>query len=247
MERELTTEQLRLIEMSFSGVLNEADQALFDQYLKEDPLFLTEFEFQTELKKALVHQNKSEFKELLVQIESTYSKRSGSFRPWWTATAAAILLISVTSVVYLFSPSSKNVDLVSVYFQPQTNIHYPITRSFQNSSLRDKAFIAYEAGEWEKASVLIDSLARTEPSLPLNLYRANLLLLEGRFEQAIPLLEDFVESNDPYADRALWYLALAYLGLKNTEKSSEYVEMVIQGKHFPYEKAIELRDRLASF
>lgn len=246
MKRELTTEQLDLIEASFAGVLEEADSALFDQYLKNDHLFREEVEFQLELKKALKHKDRREFKELLVQIESTYSKPRSGFRHWWTATAAAILLLSVSSVVYLFSPSSKNVDLVSAYFQPQTNIHYPITRSFQNSSLQDQAFIAYQAGEWDKAAVLLDSLARTEPRIDLNLYQANLLLINRRFEQAIPLLEQFLESEDPYADRALWYLALAYLGLENTEKSSEYLEMVIQGKHFPFEKAAELKEKLSN-
>jgi len=243
MQRDLTPNQLRLIEESILGQLNEKDQAMFDHNLQEDSYFREEYEFHIDLTKALHYQDHSDFKKILHTIEATRAtstdKRTSTWQ-FWAAAAAFLFITGFIVVTQLWSTSPS--DLVAVYFEPQTNIHNPITRSGVNSDLQTEAFLAYDSQEWDKASVLFDSLARIEPKSAFDLYRANLLMLQKKYDSAIPILEQFNKSDDPYSDRALWYLALSHLGLGNKESTLQYLDLLIQNQSHPLKEAQELRD-----
>lgn len=246
MKRDLTTEQHKLIEAQLLGRLSKEEKVLFDSYQKEDPLFLEEYEFQLAVKKALQYQDTIDFSNQLKKIESQYSGKTSKLRFWWPYVAAAVFLVGalmVLSRVWIIEPHS---ELVVIYFEPQTNIHYPITRSSQDANLRDRAFFAYESQEWERAGILFDSLMQVDKSADILFYRSNLLMIDQAYEEAIPLLEDFRSSGDLYSDRALWYLALSHLGLGNTAEAVGFLEEIIKTNGYPTQKARDLLEEIRS-
>jgi tetratricopeptide (TPR) repeat protein len=245
MERDLPTEKQTLLDAYFLGRMSEADRALFEEYLQQDAAFREAFEFQTDLKKALQHQDVTAFRKQLNAIEAKrWTNRP--FKPMilvWIS-AAILLLISTILIYNSGTNNASEQDLYAQYFRPQANIHYPITRNTSDLSLQYHVFIAYESNNWTTAKSLLDSALSIEQRPELAFYLANIYLVEKNYEAAIPLLEQFLESEDSFSDRALWYLALAYIGLEHKDHAIHYLNEVIRTQSYPHEQASELLIKL---
>ncbi len=245
MEKDLPIDKQALLDAFFSGRLNDTEQKHFDDYLEGDASFREAYEFQTDVKKALQYQDIAAFRDQLKSIEAgTTVKQSGGriLRIWLSA--AVVMLVAGYLVYSTVWRIESNQDLVQHYFDVQANIHYPITRSAQDPSLEYQAFIAYESQNWPLAQLLLDSAMTVDYRPEFALYLANVYMVEKRFEQAIPLLEHYLESGDMYSDRALWFLALSHLALKKKDRSVEYLNEMVRLQSYPHEQAMELLSKL---
>jgi tetratricopeptide (TPR) repeat protein len=135
-------------------------------------------------------------------------------------------------------------DLFQHYFDVQANIHNPITRSAQEPSVEYQAFVAYESQNWPLAQSLLDSAMSVDNRPEYALYLANVYMVQRRFDQALPLLEHYLESGDMYSDRALWFLALSHLALDQKDRSIEYLNEMVRLQSYPHEQAAELLSKL---
>jgi tetratricopeptide (TPR) repeat protein len=247
MERELPSDQQELLDAYFTGSLNDDMLLAIDKLLAEDESFREAFEFQSDVCKALVHQDQADFRATLLRIESQSDRKINRLPARWTAAIAAALLLIAT---WLFYPSNPQIDtestLVSHYFTPQANIHFPITRNTASNTLAYRAFSAYETQDWPMAESLLDSAIRSDNRSEMYLYLANVYMAEGRFGEAIPLLEHFRISGDAHSDRASWYLALCHVAIGKSNQAKTYLNETIERRAYPYERAQELLYRLQS-
>jgi tetratricopeptide (TPR) repeat protein len=241
MEKDLPIDKQVLLDAFFSGRLDDTGRKRFDEYLEEDAAFREEYEFQTEIKKALQHQDIAAFRDQLHSIEAKLSAGKPNRNALWIWMSAAVVLLIASVLLYISGKDvSTKQDLYAQYFRPQANIHYPITRNARDASLEYQAYLAYETENWALAANLLDSAMSTVQRPELAFYLANAFMAENRYDDAIPLLEDYRNSGDEYADRASWYLALSHLALGENDSAKSYLVEVVRTQSYPHELASEL-------
>jgi len=245
MEKDLPIDKQALLDAFFSGRLDDTERKRFEEYLEEDVAFREAYEFQTDVKKALQHQDIAAFRDQLNSIEAGRTvKQSDSRKLWIWLSAASVLLVAGYLVYSTVWRIESEKDLFQQYFDVQANIHYPITRSAQEPSLEYQVFIAYESQNWPLAQSLLDSAMSVDHRPEFALYLANVYMVQRRFDQAIPLLEHYLKSGDMYSDRALWFLALSHLALDQKDRSIEYLNEMVRLQSYPHEQATELLSKL---
>ena len=245
MEKDLPIDKQALLDAFFSGRLDDTERKRFDEYFEEDAAFREAYEFQTDVKKALQHQDIAAFRDQLKSIEASRTVEQSYGRMLWVWLSAAAVVIVAGYLVYSTAwRIESDQDLFQHYFDVQANIHNPITRSAQEPSVEYQAFVAYESQNWPLAQSLLDSAMSVDNRPEYALYLANVYMVQRRFDQALPLLEHYLESGDMYSDRALWFLALSHLALDQKDRSIEYLNEMVRLQSYPHEQAAELLSKL---
>ncbi|WP_282086693.1 tetratricopeptide repeat protein [Aquimarina algiphila] len=234
-----------LIIKHFEGTLSTEEAKLFDQFIKEDPEFEKEVYFQTDVQLALKKEEESEIKSLFEKLEEEYtnpkktSKKFGVAKIWIAAASIAIL-IGCGVWFALQNSTIAGEDLYASYFQPYQNVVHPLIRGIQEKDQKTLAFEAYERGQYDVASELFDKLYQKHQEPYYLFYKANALMKLNRIQEAIPLLEKHLTTDDSLKEKSVWYLALSHLKTKNYPQSKSYLKEIIQDKKYNYKKAKEL-------
>ena len=87
---------------------------------------------------------------------------------------------------------------------------------------------------------MFEELHNTEGTDYYLFYMANSHLELGNAEAAIELLNEFSGTEDKLADRAGWYLAMAYLQMDDKEQAKAELTKVVEDKAYNANKAEEL-------
>ncbi len=244
----------RLLEKFLQGKLTETEQQEFDSLLKNDPAFKEEVEFQTDVMRAVIAEEDGNFAEMLsdfesearneeqqiVQVESTGAKR---FPTKWLVAASIAILAALT---YFFTLNQANdpKDLFAENFKPYRNVTHPITRGEEPADHKTKAFLAYSKGEYKEALPLFTELYASEKEPYYLFYKANALIQLNRAAEAVPLLQEHLKTQDSLTDKSNWYLAMAYLQLKDIEKAKQALQRVVDTNAYKMEDAKQLLDEL---
>ncbi|MFZ2905783.1 MAG: hypothetical protein WAZ98_06245 [Cyclobacteriaceae bacterium] len=206
----------RYLERSLSG----QEKEMFEERLRKEPLLKTMYQEHQQLIKGIRYAHLQGKLEQLRILETTLPRLRGkqihlnniSLQRYWKplAAAASIALIAVTIV--LWNREDDPAQLYASYFDPYPNYFEPIVRNGKESiTKRTQAFQAYEAGDYQQASLLFSELLieKKEPGMLLLQGNANLIL--GNTTEArnnfITLINDF----DDYDNQGKWYLGLSYL------------------------------------
>ena len=240
MEPDIRASYDRLLELFFLGEISEAEYQQLRDLIDNNSDLKEDFDFQIALKESLVKKDQSAFRQKLQNIEKRdYSPVKQNWFIWLSA--ASVLLVAGYFIYSSFNQALTSSDeLYLAYFEPQRNITYPITRSEPEIELDYRAFLAYENADWAQAVVLFDSLRQVSPDPVIDFYTANAYMAQGSFDDAIQLLIDFKASDSPLAERADWYLALAYLQMDDLSEAKMYLQNIIDNETYPKEKALEL-------
>lgn len=145
-------------------------------------------------------------------VNTTATVRTLGPRPAWRRFAPALaagLALLVALALWLWPAAAVgHEELFAAHFQPYENLAVDLTRT-DDPSPAERAFTAYEAGEYERAAKLMQEL---DDRPAYRFYRAQALLASGNHTAAIPLLNDLMEASDfPLRNQARWYYALAKL------------------------------------
>lgn len=236
-----------LINGYFESTLSQDQLEEVNRLLETDSEFVSEFEFQKELQVSLKKEERQDIKEMLSNLAAEKAKpetKVFQLRPWLAAASIA-LLVGLGSWFLFFNSSDLNTaELYASNFTPYDNVIHPIERGNQLEDLKTQAFTAYENEEYPEALELFKELHAKQNDSYIDFYSAMVLMQLNKQEQAIPLLEGYIEKEGELADRASWYLALAYLKIGDIAKSKEQLNVLVKKNGFKAKTAEELLDKL---
>ena len=236
-----------LIEKYFSKQLTTDESLEFEKFYKSDLNFKQEVDFLKDLKSVSEVEDDLQFKKQLDSYESEYIQQEKSTVIKWLKpliAVAAILTISL-SVYFLMNPSLNEEQLFSNYFEPSKNVSAPIVRSDTDETTVNNAFIAYSEADYKEAITLFDNAYQNSKNSELLFYEGNAYLALGDTDNAITKFEEHLNYSDILTHRSHWYLALAYLKSKNTEKAKlELKALMDSGETFKNEEAKSLLKKL---
>lgn len=253
----------KMLEKFTEGKLTTAEQKEFDRLYDTDLNFRTEVDFHTNISRVAEAEDDDAFREMLTSFEAeallttkrddkvnnapphneieAKSKKTGLKRlPARWLVAASIALIA--GLAYIFMPASptSNQDLFNQNFQPYPNVVHPVVRGEEGPELKTKAFVAYEKKEYTSAIALFAELYSESEEPDYLFYQANALLQLNRGQEAIPLLQNHLESGDKLAEKSAWYLAMAYLQVDDSENAQNMLQSVVDDGGFKAQEAKKL-------
>lgn len=217
------------------------------QLLASDSEFAAEYEFQKELQISLKKEERRDLKAMFNSLseENTPSKaKVFQLRPWLVAASIA-MIVGLAAWFLFFNTSGLNTDqLYAANFAPYDNVIHPIERGNQLEDLKSRAFTAYENEEYPAALQLFEELHIKQNDSYIDFYSAMVLMQLQQQEEAIPLLQGYIEKDGELKERAIWYLALAHLKQNEIEQSKMQLQILTQKKGFKSEASEKLLEQL---
>ncbi len=245
-----------LINGYFEGSLSESQSAEFERLRETDTGFAADFEFERELQSALKKEERQEIKSLFsnLDIETVADSKDSRFkktetkvisiRPWLVA-ASIVFLLGLGSWLLFFNSPDLNTDqLYAANFAPYENVVHPIERGEQLEDMKTRAFTAYEDADYSLALKLFKELQVQQNDPYISFYEAIVLMQLNKHQEAIPLLEGYIENDGQLKDRATWYLALAYLKQNNIAESKTQLEKLVKMGSFKEDASEALLNEL---
>lgn len=219
-----------LFESYLSGTLTEDEIASFENNLKNNATFNTEFNTYKDLSGFLEHKFKHEeasiaFQKNLKNISNSYfqkletPKKSIKFKPWQYAIAASIVLFfgiqffnSLATPTYAKYTSYDTISLT--------------VRGSQNKILTN-AQEAFNSKKFMEAETYFTQLLETDSNNnELKLYKAFSQIELNTYNEADTILNTLSKGNSVYKNKATWYLALSKLKQKDYKASIEVLKTI---------------------
>ena len=133
-----------LIDRYFENSLSPKEQQLFNDLLQNNSEFMTEFQFQKDLKKIIAVKQQEDLKSTLIEIENRSQKNSRFMlipKKWMIAASFLILTsLGIWGIQSKYFPSNE--AIYANYFEPSRNIVQPIVRGENLNTIEYRAFVA---------------------------------------------------------------------------------------------------------
>ncbi|WP_044403171.1 tol-pal system YbgF family protein [Lacinutrix sp. Hel_I_90] len=222
----------------FSNTLTEAQRLEFNKRLETNTEFNAEFEFESNLKRAIKHETNASLKTKLKGFESTVKAKDKSRKVSvfnWKIAASMVFLLGSSWFAYTTFFGVDYNDLYAANFQEYPNTEYAITRSDSMDSPERKAFVAYEAGDYENAVKAFERINTAHKKAYHQFYIAQAYLKLGKADKAKALLKAIVSENEKFSGESQWYLAL--IALKEKDKVEAIKQLSKLTENYGYNKS----------
>ncbi len=252
----MKSEYLDLLDVYFSGALDEQELQSLENQLKTDARLEELFREYRDLRKGIDYSIMKTLKEDLHALEATLPevriKSQTGFqeeeptigrRFVLLKVAAALILIAVSIVVVfqLQQPSSPQ-ELFSQYFEPYPNEFVSAKRGDDvTADPMVQAFQAYDSQNYNVAIAGFTRLLDVEENEMVLFYLGSAQLSQNQSQTAIATFERFLEISQDYRTEATWYLALSYLKENRAEAARSLLEEIKDDQKFGQETAKILR------
>ncbi|AUC83607.1 tetratricopeptide repeat protein [Lacinutrix sp. Bg11-31] len=222
----------------FSNSLTENELIDFNKRIETDAEFKADFEFENNLKQAIKQNNTTELKEKLKVFEAEISvKEPRTTKPQfnWRIAASIVLFIGAGWFGYnaLFGVDYNNI--YNANFNNYPNTEFTITRSDTVDSYERKAFVAYEAQDYDNAILNFNTIPVAEQKGYQDFYVALSYLNNNDSEKAKDLFKKTVAYNKMFVAESHWYLAL--VAIKQKDKIAAIKQLRILLENFDYNKS----------
>ncbi len=268
----LTDLDINLIERRLDNQLSKLELQFFNERLRSDPAFKEGFDSYQDAITAIYLASEVDVMTILKAEQAkltSYIKSSTHVKPlrpvykppilrgWLAAASIAVLGVAVYWIAF------KNDDnmpekLLATYYEPKINTWTKSLRDNEESERQKQkaiekygeiegtqlfnALTLYDNGAFEQATKSFNALHLQNDTLYL--YQANALLECNKAKEAITVLER-ISPTSPSNHEAQWYSAMAYLKLKNIEKTKEILRgLAIEGNKGYQAKSKDLLERL---
>lgn len=222
-----------------SGQMAPDEQTAFENTMENDASLRLALQEALRLQTAAYHAGRQEFKaELAKELEALRESAPTkviSFRPWYLA-AAAVVLIALG--FWLLRPAQLSPEqLYSMHYEAPPGISY---RGGDIDSLKQLAFIAYNQKNYFSAQEQFKSLLQIDTLTQ----RGAILFYLGISQMENELYEEAVSSfstirQDAYAPEARWFEALALLKMgKLVQAKAMFQGIGSSNPHFQEAQAI---------
>lgn len=234
-----------LINNYFSRSLTQNERQEIRHLLKTDPEFKERFEFEKDVRSALISEKKEKLRSTFRNVEKNQPKaesNNSNLTKYLIAASIAILL-GFLGFNYFNAPIT-NEKLFAQNFEPYRNIIEPVTRANGTKTEKQKAFEDYENGAYKIAIASFEKLYESTGETYYLFYIANAEMAEKNTTAAIKTLETHQRYKDEFSEKSQWYLALAYLSNNETEKAKTLLKTILENETYNYKKARELLKNL---
>lgn len=217
----------------FSNSLNAEQELLFNKLLEEDEAFKQQFEYESNLKRAIKEKRHLDLKQKLKGFETNIEKPKKPKRKisYLSLAASVVLLISAGWFGYQSLFGFNSSKLYQENFKAYPNTVYTITRSDSINSLEREAFVAYESEAYQLA---IDKFNQADSKDYFTFYKAQSFLNLGNTTKAKELFQQIIKQNKKFVAESYWYLSLSYL--KENDKTNALNNLKKLVSDFNYKK-----------
>lgn len=253
------------IEEYLLSKMNEEDEQLFEEQLRQDPNLKEEVELtaliigsarkiglKTE-RDSVTADNKADWEILKSassdEVESlTKGKSRTKIVPWLTGSVAAVVLLFI--VIHFNNQASSTDKLYASYYKPfeeEPILHRGADVMDEGTTeLLDDALQHYANHQYNSALDLLNKVA-PEYADQIVVYKSICLLETKQPKQAAQVLSsalvEYGEGWEYYQD-AQWYLSLAYLKSKQKEEAMAVLEQIVKAERVYAEQAGKLLEGL---
>jgi|GEM_PF-5335668 len=232
--------QLELIGKYISNSLSPSEDKEFHAQLNNQ-VFRDELLLQGQMVDILSDSKDKELREYLNAYAQDKGKKNTSFflEPYVKYAAVFVLLIAAFFLFKQFS-GGTNIDTLALVEKYDTRYPAEIVQRGAASEMTQEyksAMSVYANQNYKEAYNAFNNLTTQSPKIEL--YKANCLLAQKEYTKAITLLNQ-IKGNETIeigiAENRDWYLAIAHLGNKDTEKSRELLVNISQNKNHIFNK-----------
>lgn len=158
----------------------------------------------------------------------------------WILSAAAVLILGVFLVQYLFPQKKSMHELYAANYSVEK---LSVERGENNDSLR-KIVELYNAGHYSIAIPHLQEYTDAHPSnMQLKLALAISCSEMNKDEQAERKFNEIIQLDNDYKEKAQWYLAMLYLKQGNQQKTTQLLQQ-FDKDHFYYKQAQEILKKM---
>lgn len=231
----------------FSNSLNEDELIVFNKRLESDAKFKADFEFENNLKQAIKKENSNKLKEKLKTFEAdipateTFKKKS-KFN--WRIAASIVFFLGASWFGYNSFFGVNYNSLYDANFSNYPNTEFPITRSDTIDSFERKAFVAYEAGDFDNAISNFKIIPIEEQKPYQAFYKAQAYLEIGNLKEAKNIFNNIINKNSTFVAESHWYLALIAIKEKNKIEATNQLRVLTENFNYNKSKAEALLKEL---
>ena len=226
-----------------NDTLSDKDKVLFEDRIKNDPVFKKEVELYKEIKESVLDDDLHFFRLKVKEVvkRKGVAKYNTKVIVWSVITAAACLILSLPLVKTYYSTSVYE----KVYTPYSTDLH---TRALDAS--KEERFqlgmLFYERKEFDSAyNIFSNYLLKNFDNQTAKFYLASSALELDRDQEAIEAFTEIIEDGtSPYLLHAKWYLSMAYLKTDNIEEARAITEELAETDNYYRGKAIKLLKRI---
>lgn len=231
----------------FSNSLTNEELLDFNNRLETDADFKAEFEFENNLKQAIKKENSNNLKEKLKTFEANIPKTESTKTKTkfnWRIAASIVFFLGASWFGYnsFFGVNYNN--LYDSNFTNYPNTEFTITRSDTVDSFERKAFVAYEAQDYENAILNFDAIPESEQKAYHFFYKAQAYLNTENTEMAKELFEKNINNNKTFVAESYWYLALIAIKNKNKIEATQQLRILTEDYNYNNSKAEALLKEL---
>ncbi len=237
-------EKEALLYKYFLEELSAEERMQFNGLLTSDKEFREQFEFEKELQTVIKQKERLAIKEKLLAIEEKLAPPKQQFLWWKSLGIAASLMLALGLGWYFLNGKTNMEELYAANYKTYPNTVFPIIRNGTEDSPERKAFVAYEADNHNLAIKRFSALKKDTPADYIDFYLGQSYLQTQNTEMAIPIFKVIYSSGGQFSAEALWYLALAQLLNKDTQKAKTNLEILIAGEAYNTNAAKELLQQL---
>jgi tetratricopeptide (TPR) repeat protein len=243
------TRDRELIVGFMDGSLSGAEEMEVKYRLKEEPSLqklLSEYEaLAFGIRLAHVQEKLQQLRSLEASLPRVESRVISIQRFWIPLSAAAVIVLSLALwIIVPRTTSNTPQELYVAYFEPFDSPGSGLTRSTDDEmSLKAKAYQAYDAREYERASQLFVSLLEERDDAIAHLCLGNTWLALDKPQEAEKVFVHMLERHGDLVTPAKWYLALTFLQQGKIERTKATLWEISNSSTYG-EKARELLSKL---
>jgi len=231
----------------FSNSLTKAEEKQFNELLETDPDFKAQFEFEKNLKRAIKHKESKDLKAKLIGFEKEIKAKGVTNTPSsfnWRIAASIVILLGASWFGYQSFFGVNYGNLYDANYEEYPNTEFAITRSDTIDSPERKAFVAYEAQDYENAVKLFEGLPANLNKPYHDFYKAQSYLKIENISIAKALFKNVINDNLQFAAESHWYIAMIALKEKDKETTKKYLRLLNENYNYNKSKAEALLKEL---
>lgn len=245
----LTDKDIEQLEAYWQNTLSAEHRLALENRLETDSEFRKEADNIRLLSTGLAVIKHREMRQFLKDVDSEMPPFNPNPPTPWVKIGLVALAIAFAAfaVWYIYTHTEKDAPKISpviaAYFVPYPALGLP--RS-PESNFKEKALLAYSEKSYSKAIPLFQKAFDLEKDSLLLFYQGIAYLGDGQAASAQPIFTDFQASESIPKQYVIWYLALSYIDMRQTEKALPLLQKVAdtEGYSDNKNKAVELLKKL---